>query len=143
MTDWVRAYIDAWNHHSARGVAAYMATDAVFEDVALGVTLRGPDDIGKWADMIAETFSSDYSFELTSAITTESGYALEWTMRGTHDRATEQLAATGRRFELRGASVGALQAGKIRENRDYYNFAEFLTQVGLMAEPAEAVASSP
>jgi hypothetical protein len=88
------------------------------------------------------TFSSDYTFELTSAVTTERGYALEWTMRGTHDHATEQLAATGRRFELRGASVGSLRTGKIVENRDYYNFADFLTQVGLMPDPAGVVASS-
>lgn len=139
MTDWIPGYIAAWNRHSARDVAAHMATEAVFEDVALGQIFRGPQEIGTWATIIAETFSSDYRFELTQAFSTESGFALEWTMTGTHDRESDQLPPTGKRFELRGASVGRLRGGRIAANSDYYNFADFLTQVGLMPQPAEVV----
>jgi steroid delta-isomerase-like uncharacterized protein len=110
--------IEAWNRHSAHDVAEHMAADAVFEDVALGQTFRGPEEIGNWATIIAETFSSDYQFELTQAISSETCFALEWTMCGTHDRANDQLPATGKRFELRGASVGCLRSGKVVENHD-------------------------
>ena len=40
---------------------------------------------------------------------------------------------TGRSFRVRGASIGKLDtSGRIIENRDYYNLAELLTQLGIL-----------
>ena len=135
MTDFTRLYIDAWNRHAASDVATFMAPEAVFTDTTLGETFNGPEAIGQWADIMSETFSTDYAFELTNAFQTATDYTLEWTMRGTHDQTSPQLPRTGKRYEINGVSVGRLHDGKIAENRDYWNLAEFLTQVGLMPLP--------
>jgi hypothetical protein len=62
-------------------------------------------------------------------------------MRGTNDRERRGIPATGRSFRVRGASIGKLDAsGRIVENRDYYNLAEILTQLGILpaAQPQPA-----
>jgi hypothetical protein len=62
-------------------------------------------------------------------------------MCGTNDREVEGVPATGRAFRVRGASVGKLDtSGRIVENRDYYNLAEIVTQLGIQpaAQPQPA-----
>jgi steroid delta-isomerase-like uncharacterized protein len=76
--------------------------------------------------------SSDFRFEEVSLFTAGNEYANEWVMLGTNDRARPGAPATGRSVRVRGASIGRLDAsGRIVENRDYYNLAELLTQLGI------------
>ena len=124
-------YLDAWNAHDPAAVARHMADGAIYEDVALGRVLHGPSEIAKFVEEATRS-SSDFRFEVVSLITTGSDYANEWVMLGTNDRALPGVPATGRSFRVRGASVGKLDSsGLIVENRDYYNLAELLTQIGI------------
>ena len=124
-------YLDAWNAHDPAAVARHMADGAVYEDVALGRVLHGPSEIAKFVEEATRS-SSNFRFEVVSLITTGSDYANEWVMLGTNDRALPGVPATGRSFRVRGASVGKLDSsGLIVENRDYYNLAELLTQLGI------------
>jgi steroid delta-isomerase-like uncharacterized protein len=124
-------YLDAWNAHDPAAVARHMADNAVYEDVALGRVLHGPSEIAKFVEEATRS-SSNFRFEVVSLITTGSDYANEWVMLGTNDRALPGVPATGRSFRVRGASVGKLDSsGLIVENRDYYNLAELLAQLGI------------
>jgi len=124
-------YLDAWNAHDPAAVARHMADGAVYEDVALGRVLHGPSEIAKFVEEATRS-SSNFRFEVVSLISTGSDYANEWVMLGTNDRALPGVPATGRSFRVRGASVGKLDSsGLIVENRDYYNLAELLTQLGI------------
>jgi len=124
-------YLDAWNAHDPAAVTRHMADGAVYEDVALGRVLHGPSEIAKFVEEATRS-SSNFRFEVVSLITTGSDYANEWIMLGTNDRALPGVPATGRSFRVRGASVGKLDSsGLIVENRDYYNLAELLTQLGI------------
>jgi steroid delta-isomerase-like uncharacterized protein len=63
-------------------------------------------------------------------------YALEWEMVGTNTGEAGGLPATNKAFRIRGVSVGIVDAdGKIKRNRDYWNMADYLMQVGLMPAP--------
>jgi steroid delta-isomerase-like uncharacterized protein len=142
METWAQKYTGAWNRHSATDVAAFMTEDAVFVDYALGETFHGPQEIGQWVDSMVAGFSSDFSLVLHHAVVTSTGFATEWTLRGTHDRASPQLAATGKHFEIRGASVGKVRDGKICVQHDYWDMVGFLTQVGAaMPQVAASTAS--
>ena len=124
-------YLDAWNAHDPAAVARHMAASAIYEDVALGRVLHGPSEIAKFVDEATRS-SSDFRFEVVSLFTEGNNYANEWVMLGTNDRALPGVPATGRSFHVRGASVGTLDSnGLIVENRDYYNLAELLTQLGV------------
>jgi steroid delta-isomerase-like uncharacterized protein len=123
-------YLDAWNAHDPAAVARHMADDAIYEDVALGRVLHGPSEIANFVEEATRS-SSDFRFEAVS-LTAGSNYANEWVMLGTNDRALPGVPATGRPFRVRGASVGRLDSsGLIVENRDYYNLAELLKQLGV------------
>ena len=140
------AYLDAWNAHDAAAVARHMADDAIYEDVALGRVLRGPSEMASFVEEATRS-SSDFRFEVVSLFTAGNDYANEWVMLGTNDREGRGVPATGRSFRVRGASIGRLNAnGRIVENRDYYNLAELLTQLGMLPtappQPAEARADA-
>ena len=125
-------YLAAWNAHDPAAVARYMADDAIYEDVALSRVLHGPSEIAAFVEE-ATRLSSDFRFYEVSLFTAGSNYANEWIMTGTNDREVQGVPATGRSFRVRGASVGKLDAsGLIVENRDYYNLAELLTQLGIL-----------
>ena len=126
------AYLDAWNAHDSAAVASHMADDAIYEDVALGRVLHGPSEIASFVREATRS-SSDFRFESVSLFAAGSDYANEWVMLGTNDRGLPGVPATGRSFRVRGASIGRLDAGgRIVENRDYYNLAELLTQLGIL-----------
>jgi len=124
-------YLDAWNAHDPAAVARHMADGAIYEDVALGRVLHGPSEMATFVEEATRS-SSDFRFEVVSLFMVGSNYATEWIMLGTNDRALPGVPATGRSFRVRGASVGKLDSsGLIVENRDYYNLAELLTQLGI------------
>lgn len=134
-------YLDAWNRHAVDDVLAFFDDEATYSDVALNQSHTGRDAMREFFVGLEKEFSSDYRFDPGSAVVTDSGYAVEWRMYGTHDRSGPALPATNKPYEIHGVSVGGLRAGKITRNTDYWNMGEFLAQVGLMPPPPAAVAS--
>ena len=135
MNGWGRQYYEAWNGHDAKKVAAFMADDAVYEDLALGVVNQGRPAITRYVDE-AGRFSHDYRFEVVSEQASSGRYAFEWVMLGTHTGEARGVPATNKPYRIRGVSVGQLtDAGTIQQNRDYWNLADFLAQIGLLRPP--------
>jgi steroid delta-isomerase-like uncharacterized protein len=134
MTDrsWLWEYLDAWNAHDGDAVVSWMTDDAVYEDVALGQMHKGKEAIRTFVNDMESNLSSDYRFEAVSEQSTDTAYHTEWRLCGTHDRDGGGLPATNKQFEIRGVSVGTLQDGKIKTNRDYWNMADFLAQIGIL-----------
>jgi len=137
---WAQAYLDALNSHDAGRMTAFLSEDSVYEDLAIGERIEGRDNIREFASQMESKLSSDYSFEYRGIVGDGEGYALEWTMSGTHDNGDPEhgMPATGRSFQIRGVSVGQVRDGWIVQNRDYWNLANFLQQVGLMPARGEA-----
>jgi steroid delta-isomerase-like uncharacterized protein len=134
--DW-RAFSEAWNRHDWAAVAGFFA-DGVYEDRAQRTRAQGRGEIRDGLAYWSQTFSSDNTLEVTDSFETADRYGLEWIMRGTHDGSSPALPATGKSFAISGASLGRLELGRIAENRDYWNIADFLSQVGLMTSPSGA-----
>lgn len=131
-TDWLQQYLDAWNTHNAAAVASVMAEDAMYEDLALGVKYEGREAIKAYVAELDE-FSSDHKFIAVSEQVTGDRYAFEWEMVGTNTGKASGLPATNKPFRIRGVSIGRLAPdGTVKENRDYWNTTDYLTQVGLM-----------
>jgi steroid delta-isomerase-like uncharacterized protein len=135
VSDWMQRYLDAWNSHDGAEVGAFMADDATYEDVALGVVHEGRDAIEAFVDE-TEQFSKDYRFTSVSEQASGDCYAFEWEMTGTNTGEMAGLPATHKLYRTRGVSIGRLDAdGKITQNRDYWNMAEYLMQVGILPAP--------
>jgi steroid delta-isomerase-like uncharacterized protein len=131
-------YLEAWNSHAVDDLLDFFTDDATYTDVALNESHAGKDAMRGFFESLEREFSSDYRFEPGSALVTDQGYALEWVMRGTHDRSGPMLPATGKPISVRGISMGELRDGKITRNTDYWNMTEFLMQVGVMQPPSAA-----
>jgi steroid delta-isomerase-like uncharacterized protein len=135
MMGWMQRYIAAWNSHDATQVGAFMEDDAIYEDLALGQVHAGRTAIEAFV-ATAHEFSNDYVFTTISEQGGVGRYAIEWELAGTNSGEAAGLPATHKPFRIRGVSVGRLGAtGRIVENRDYWNMADFLTQVGILPAP--------
>jgi steroid delta-isomerase-like uncharacterized protein len=137
---WAADHLDAWTAHDPVAVTAFMADDVVYRDLAVEERLEGTAAVQDWIRGMETDFSTDYAFQIGAVVADDQGYAIEWTMSGTNDRADPQrgFPATGQRFDVPGVSVGRLSAGRITENRDYWNLGTYLGQVGLMPAPEPA-----
>lgn len=87
---------------------------------------------------LAEVWSSDYRFTVDSVLEDGERYVAEWTATGTNDQPGARPARDGQAFELVGVSVGRRSGNRIAENRDHWNMAAYLMQIGLMPHDAPA-----
>jgi hypothetical protein len=88
--------------------------------------------IHRWRDR--QQFISgfpDVTFELRSSFANGTGGSAEWVMRGTHKGDLPGLPATGKRMDVRGASIFEFSGNKIRRCSDYWDMATLLNQLGL------------
>lgn len=135
MASWMSDYLDAWNSHDGQKVVSFMADDVVYEDLAVGQTHQGRDAVAAFV-ATSDEFSKDHKFLSVSEQTSGDQYALEWEMVGTNTGEAAGMPATNKPFRIRGISVGTLDAnGKIKHNRDYWNMADYLMQVGILSPP--------
>jgi steroid delta-isomerase-like uncharacterized protein len=132
MADWIKTYVDAWNSHDGERVVKLMASDITFEDVAAGQRHEGSEAMKSFVAEMHQ-WTSDVVMETTSMQQSGDRYAFEWELRGTNTGAAGGLPATGKQFLIRGVSIGELDSeGRIAHNRDYWNMADYLAQVGIM-----------
>jgi steroid delta-isomerase-like uncharacterized protein len=144
LPGWVRSYMDAWNAHDPAAVAEHMTDDVVYIDLGVNERMEGRAAVREFIAAMETNFSSDYRFDFSGALVDGDSYATEWTMSGTNDGASPELGlpATGHRFAIPGVSIGRCRDGKLAENRDYYDLAGYLMQVGLMPAPGAASPAS-
>jgi steroid delta-isomerase-like uncharacterized protein len=134
-TDWVDGYLQAWNSHDGDQVAEFVAEDVTYEDLAAVAVHQGRDAVRAYVEQTYQ-FSNDYRFVTVSTQGDGSRYAIEWEMLGTNTGASGGFPATGKQYRIRGASLGLLNPdGKIAANRDYWNLAAYLVEVGLLRSP--------
>jgi steroid delta-isomerase-like uncharacterized protein len=115
----------AWNSHDPAKIVALFAEDGVYEDIPFGSTNRGPAALRKYA---ADYFAAvpDMKTVVTgSAVKNGVGY-VEWVFSGTD----VGLYKTGKPFSIRGVSIIAAKNGRITRDRDYYDLAALMKQVG-------------
>lgn len=97
-----------------------------------GVELRGPEA----GIEIAETYTTafpDLTFEIRQQyVPSDTVSILEFTARGTHKEALEDIPATGNEVEIVVCNVIEVKDGKILREREYYDNLSILRQLGVM-----------
>jgi steroid delta-isomerase-like uncharacterized protein len=128
------AWTAAWNSHDSAQVAALFTPDGVYEDLAFGLIAHGTDEITRFADGFF-TAAPDLHIDLVAGFGNDDWAAAEWVFSGT-DTGGVAGTPTGKRFEVRGATIFALQDGKATRNTDFYNASTVLEQLGLLPAPS-------
>jgi steroid delta-isomerase-like uncharacterized protein len=111
-----------WSSQDPEGFAQLFTDDCLYEDIPLGVSVRGRVAI---AEHLREWLAGSSDIVMTPLRTFGVGsrVALEWNYTGTHDGTFENLSATGRRFSFRGASLLEVRDGVIDHCVDYWDLA--------------------
>ncbi len=131
-SDMLQREFAAWNSHDADKVASFFTDDVVYEDVAFGLVAHGHAEMRK---MAADFFANvpDLKLEVVSSASMGNHGSVEWVFSGTD----AGLYKTGKKFSVRGASVFELRGGKFSANRDYYDSASIMRQVGVLPKAAQ------
>jgi steroid delta-isomerase-like uncharacterized protein len=120
-----------WSAHDMERLLSLFTADAIYEDVTMGVVNRGPAELRAFGEGFFAGFP-DLTFELQSHFADGTRGSGEWVLRGTHTGDLPGMPATGKRVEVRGASVFEFAGDKIRRCSDYWDMATLLKQLGLM-----------
>ena len=132
--------LDAWDAAWASGdVEAILATytdDVVFEEVPFNLVVRGQDELRAHLENLYAAFP-DIRFAATGATFVAGDQAaVEWTATGTY---TGQIAGMppgdGQTVTFRGASILEVAGSQIRVEREYYDAASLLAQLGALPGP--------
>jgi steroid delta-isomerase-like uncharacterized protein len=118
-----------WSAHDMQRLLQLFTDDAVYEDVTMGEVSRGAAAIKTFGEGFLVGFP-DVTFELRSSFANGVNGGAEWMMRGTHTGNLPNMPATGKRVEVRGASIFEFTGDKIRRCSDYWDMATFLKQLG-------------
>jgi steroid delta-isomerase-like uncharacterized protein len=120
-----------WSAHDMERLLPLLTEDVVYEDVTMGVVNRGRAELRAFDEAFISGFP-DVTFELRSSFANGVGGGPEWMMCGTHKGDLPGMRATGRRVEVRGATIFEFAGDRIRRCSDYWDMATFLKQLGLM-----------
>jgi steroid delta-isomerase-like uncharacterized protein len=110
----------------------------------VGLTMRGPEQIGQYLQGYFTAFP-DMQLEVRRLIEDGESVAAEVRFTGTQTgplaMPTGELPASGRKIDVEAADFITVQNGQITAWKVYLDSMIFLTQLGLMPEPAAAAAS--
>jgi steroid delta-isomerase-like uncharacterized protein len=121
-------FVGAWNSHNPDAVAAAYTPNAVYADIRLKFVVTGTDQIRDTAQLF---FQLVPDLKLTYADSTVKGGhgTLEYVLSGTD----VGIYGTGKPFAIHGVIVFETDGTKISRSSDYYDLADLLRQVGLLA----------
>ncbi len=107
------------------------ADDAQFEDVILAHKERGKAAIKKFFIAAGNPAYADHTFTAVGYSGNADGGAVEWTWQAKHAAGRFLgVPAKGKETNTRGISVVTFQNGKIIAQRDYWDAAAVLRQLG-------------
>lgn len=129
----------AWSTGDVDKLLSCFIDDCVYEDIPVGGAHQGKAAVRAYAEAVFTAFP-DLKTVATETFVSGSFACVEGWTSGTHLGDFPGLPATGKRFSLRITSVAELEGGKIRRFSDYWDFATFLAQVGLL--PADVLSGA-
>jgi steroid delta-isomerase-like uncharacterized protein len=130
------AYTDAWSSGDVRAVSALYTDDASFAELVLGgVVTQGHGELEGYAGAAFAAFS-DFAITVHDGFAAGDRVAIEWVLSGRYTGQFGDLPpGTGQAVEVPGASVLILEDGQIAEQREYWDVATLLAQVGALPGP--------
>lgn len=121
----------AWQSPTPAVLAEIFHVDLIYEDVPLAKVMRGLAAFELFFMENKQAFP-DIEMKLIDAVADEALGGAEWTLSGTYMVDLDGLgAATGRRFDIRGASIFRFADSRIISVADYFDGPSFTSQLGI------------
>jgi steroid delta-isomerase-like uncharacterized protein len=136
-------WLAAFNAGDPDRLLALYAEDALWEELAIGLAARGPEQIRAHLDALF-TAAPDIAYEVTDVLVTDDRAVLEWVVTGTYAADFPGLPpGAGQPFTFRGVSVFELADGQIHRYTEYWDAVTFLVQLGALPAPGTGAPSTP
>ena len=122
-----------FGHKDPDAVRPYWTEDSVDHFLALGLDVRGPDQLSSYFSELHAAVP-DAAITIENIVEDDRHAVVQWTFTGTFEGAPFQgIEPTGKRIALRGCDVLRFtEDGKLDENTIYSDGAEFARQIGMM-----------
>ena len=135
MIEAAKTMIIAYNDKNWERAKAAITPDFLYEEVATGRRIEGADEaLAAWKGWALAIPDSKASFD-RSYVAGDETVVLELTWRGTHQgplgTAMGNIAATGKSIEVRAVAIVELKGEKARSQRQFFDMATLLQQIGL------------
>lgn len=130
----VKSYVDVWNtgdYEEMPDVVAESAT--IYDPGAPEGDLHGRDEFEAHLRELRAGFP-DFTITIEDMLSSDDVVMVEWTATATHEGEFNDIPPTDREITLAGMSKTVVGGGKVREDRIYHDFHEFLSQLGLVAD---------
>ena len=128
-----RWFDEVWNKGNPSAIDEMMAPDAIVHGLGeAGRSTTGPEAFKPFQGRLRGAFP-DIQVTVEEVIEQGDMIASRWTARMTHQGDDLGIAATGRRVEVTGMSMGRLRDGKLVEGWNNWDTASLMQQIG--AEP--------
>ncbi len=111
------------------------APNVDFEDVVIGHKTNTAKGVGEFFASFASG-QTKHRFVVTKYAGDEKGGAMEWTWYADHVDDILGVSANGKKTEVRGISYVRIEDGRIVEERDYWDCATLLKQLGALKAAA-------
>lgn len=129
-------FLAAWNDPQAKRMAALLAGDVEYVEVATSRRFKGPESIVEWVRS-THRWAPDIELRLLNVVAQHDVIAVEWMMEGTQTGEWPEVRTTGKRFSVAGLSILELKDGRIAKGRDYWDQYDLMRQLGLVPAPGE------
>ena len=129
-------YVGAWCDHDTDRIVDLFRDECEYDDVPLGITSRGKDEIRAFIETTHRTMS-EFSLALRRLVVAQSVITLESIQSGVHTGAFSAEQPTGKRYSVRMVTVMSVDDGRIARVSDYWDLATVLRQLGLFPTPGQ------
>jgi len=131
----VRGLMRIWETGDTEGLEEITHPDLVYDDVPNGNTIEGREGAAQYIRHV-HSWASNVELEIVGVSSGPTTATAEWIMRGVQDRpiAGRVPVATGRSFEIRGATLIEVEDGRISRAADYIDVLGFVLQLGSRVE---------
>jgi len=128
----VKSYVDVWNTGDYAKIPDVVAESAtIYDPGAPKGELHGRDGVESHLRELRSGFP-DFTITIEDMLSSDEVAMVEWTVTATHEGEFDDIPPTGQQITLRGMSKTVITDGKVREDRIYHDFHEFLDQLGLV-----------
>ena len=126
-------YPALWTAHDIEAVLENFTDDCIYEDLTLGVTNRGKEELRGFANEVYGTMP-DFHLSYSDYFATETRGVALWNIKGTWNGELEGIDVTGKKVDFSGVTLFKFIDGKISRNSDYWDYTVQLKQLGVLTK---------
>lgn len=133
IPSFLQEYTAAWSSGDSDRVLRLYDEDALFEELVLGgVVTRNHQELAAYADAAFGAFT-DFAITVHWGIVKGNVMVAEWVLSGSYTGTFGDLPqGTGQQVEVPGVSIIEVENGLIKHQREYWDVAMLLSQVGVL-----------